>query len=988
MTKFLLTITCFVFVQTFCFAQTATISGKVIFKSDRQTVIGASVYIKGTTLGTTTDVDGNFSLTSSSANDSIVFSFIGYKTQTILRGDKNRIDIELEEDNKLFDEIVVIGYGTQKKSDITGSVSSLRGADLTAIPSLSPEQALQGKIAGVQVNSVSGAPGATPVVRIRGVGTLNNSAPIYVVDGVILDDISFLNSNDIESMEILKDASATAIYGSRGANGVVIVSTKRATIGGTSEPIINVSSEFSVQHLRKKIELLNASQFASVANQISPGTLSGTLGATDWQDEIFDQFRPIYTFHASVTGASERNNYYFGLGYFSQDGIIAKSDYKRLSLKLNDSYKIKNNIKVGVNYTISPDYKNNDAGVVAMAYRAWPTSVPYNADGNYAEVFGAGNPLAAIEFNNSYTNRLRAVGNIFADFTILKDFVFRSSFGQDYSHVKNKSFTPAFFVSPTQSNDLSSLNVSMVDYFTWLWENTLSYNKNFGKHHVEGLAGYTSQKYTTETVGGGIRDLVGNDPALWYLQSGNTTYLTGTNKGEITTLVSSLFRANYSYDSRYLFTASVRRDGSSKFGKNNRYGVFPSFAAGWNLHNEAFLADQKIFSRLKLRASWGIIGNEKIPWSRQYSLVNNGQNAVLNETLVAGATYGISGNPDIRWEETTQTDVGLEIGLLRDKISIEFDYYHKVTDGILVDLLTPGHLGNGPFATVTYNAARVLNSGFELNLVYNGQLGANSSFKIFGNASTIKNEVLSLGAQNGEKGFISSGSLGNGQLVSRTIVGQSVGAFFGYQTDGIFQNEGELSSSATLSGQKVGDLRFKDQNGDGVIDSKDRVYLGSYIPKFVFGFGASFNVKQFDFTMDFNGQTGNKIYNGKNANRPDLYNFESPVANAWQGEGSSNEIPKPAASGVNYEVSDYFLESGSYLRLRSVGVGYTFNQKWMQRAKIKSTRVYVRATNLLTLSGYSGYTPEIASQDALSSGIDLGVYPLTAIYSFGFNFNF
>lgn len=577
--------------------------------------------------------------------DSVLFTYIGYKSQTLVRGLLSDMVVELVEDDQLLEEIVVVGYGTQRKSDLTGSVSSLRGADLAKIPSLSPEQALQGKIAGVQINSVSGAPGATPAVRIRGVGTLNNSAPIYVVDGVILDDISFLNSNDIESMEILKDASATFIYGSRGANGVVLVTTKRAKsgAGGSIDPVINVSSEYSVQHLQKKMDLLTPRQFANVVNQISPGLLAGQLGATNWQDEIFNQMRPIYSFHAGVTGPSARNNYYFGLGYFSHDGIIDKSDYKRLSLKINDSYSITNNIKVGANCTVSPDYKNNEAGVVAMAYRAWPTSVPFNADGSFAEVQGAGNPLAAIEYYNSYTSRIRGVGNIFTDINFLKHFTFRSSFGQDYSHVKNKSFTPAYFVSSSQSNSLSDLNVSSIDYFTWLWENTLNYNQDFGKHDVDALAGYTSQKFTTETIGASIQSLVGNDPALWYLQSGDITYLTANNTGEITTLVSSLFRLNYSFNDKYLLTASVRRDGSSKFGRNNRYGTFPSFAAGWNIHNEDFFKSVKSISKLKLRASWGIIGNEKIPWSRQYSLVNNDQNAVFNETFYPWATYGRSG---------------------------------------------------------------------------------------------------------------------------------------------------------------------------------------------------------------------------------------------------------------------------------------------------------------------------------------------------------
>ncbi len=985
-----------IFVSLSSLAQTRAVSGTVTDSKTKEPIVFANVIVKGTSRGAQTDFDGKYQLNLTDTDSVLVFAYVGYSAQTIVIGSRTEINIQLVDVAAITEEVQVIGYGTVKKSDRTGAVSSLRGADITKIPSMSPEQAMQGKIAGVQVNSASGAPGSTPVVRIRGVGTLNNSAPIYVVDGVILDDISFLSSADIESMEILKDASATAIYGSRGANGVVMVTTKRAgetggVEGGSIGPQISVSAEYSMQHLQKYIDLLSANQFVNTANAISPGTFTSAtpIYNTDWQRQIFsNQLAPIYNVNVGVTGASARNNYYFGLSYFQQDGIIAKSNYKRLSLKLNDSYKLMKNIKVGINYTVSPDVKQNEAGVVAQAYRAWPTSRPYNDDGSFAEVRGSGNPLAAIEYNNSFTNRIRAVGNVYTDITILKDFVFRSSFGQDYSYVKDRSFTPAFFVSSNQSNVLNDLSVGNTTHFTWLWENTLNYSKQFGKHQFDALAGYTSQKYRREFLQSTIQDLLGEDPALWYISAGNIEYLTSTHNGEINTMTSVLGRVNYVYDNRYLFTASFRRDGSSKFGPANKYGNFPSFAAGWNIHNEEFFSKEGAINRLKLRASWGIIGNEKISWANQFSLIQNNQNAVFNEILVQGATFGATGNPDLRWEETTQFDAGLEVGLWNDKVQVELDFYSKVTDGILVDLLTPGHLGNGANVTVTYNAAEVLNRGIELNLAYNGKIRKNTNYRIFANGSTIHNEVLSLGSTDDSKAFITSGSLGNGQNVTRTVVGQSVGAFYGYETIGVFQNEAEVSSSAIVAGQKAGDLKFKDQNGDGIIDANDRTFLGSYIPKFVYGFGASFNYKNFDWAIDFNGQFGNKIYNGKNAVRPDMYNFESRVNDAWAGEGTSDEEPRPTAGGTNYEPSDYFLENGAYLRLRSLTFGYSFTGKLLGKLNMHNARVYVRGTNLLTIAGYSGYTPEIAGTSVLGSGIDLGVYPITAIYSVGINLNF
>ncbi len=977
-------------------AQNQTIQGKVSDADTHEPIAFANVIVKGTTRGTQTDFEGNYQLTLSPQDSVLIFAFIGYNSQTVIIAGKTTINIQLQSIQNITEEVQVIGYGVIKKSDQTGAVSSLRGSDLTKIPSMSPEQAMQGKVAGVQVNSTSGAPGSVPVIRIRGVGTLNNSAPIYVVDGVILDDISFLSSSDIESMEILKDASATAIYGSRGANGVVLVTTKRASEsglanGGIIEPQISFSTEYSVQHLQKYIDLLSSNQFVAIANTISPGTFTTAtpIYNTDWQKEIFSrQLAPIYTVNAGITGGSKRNNYYFGLSYFDQSGIIAKSGYKRLSLKINDSYQIMKHIKVGINYTLSPDIKKNEANVIGMAYRAWPTSRPYNDDHSFAEVRGAGNPLAAIEYNNSTTSRLRGVGNLFADITLFKDFLFRTSFGQDYVLSKDKSFSPAYFVSTAQSNVLNDLSISNGTHFTWLWENTLTYHKKINRHQWDVLAGYTAQRFKREYLQASIQDLLGDDPALWYIQAGNIEYLTASSNGEINTMASTLFRGNYVFDNRYLFTASFRRDGSSKFGTKNKYGNFPSIAAGWNVHNENFFPKDGAINRLKIRTSWGIIGNEKISWERQFSLVANNQNAVFNEIIVQGATFGKSGNPDLKWEETTQIDAGLELSLLQDKIQIELDFYNKVTDGILVDLQTPGHLGNGAYATVTYNAAEVLNRGWELNLAYNGKIGRNTNYKLFMNGSTIHNEVLSLGTRDDSKAFITAGALGNGQNVTRTVVGESVGSYFGYQTLGVFQNEHELSNSPKVAGQKVGDLKFKDQNGDGIIDANDRVFLGSYIPKFVYGFGTSFSYKNWDWSLDFNGQLGNKIYNGKNAVRPDLYNFEDRVGNAWRPDKPSNEEPRPTAGGINYEPSDYFIEDGSYLRLRSLTIGYSLQSKALGRLNMYNARVYVRATNLFTLSGYSGYTPEIASDNVLGSGIDLGVYPLTSIYSVGINLNF
>jgi TonB-linked SusC/RagA family outer membrane protein len=975
------------------FAQNKTIQGKVTSVEDGKTagLPGVNILVQGTTKGTNSDADGNYILELTQTENSLTFSFIGYKTQTVSVGNQTVIDVTLEVDAEVLGEVVVVGYGVQRKSDLTGSIGSVRGSDLTKIPSFSAEQALQGKIAGVQVASPSGAPGAAPVIRIRGVGTLNNSSPIFVVDGVILDDITFLNSGDIQSMEVLKDASATAIYGSRGSNGVIIVTTKSGNKGEGVQ--VSISSEYSLQRLSKQISMLTGEEFAKVLNVLTPGTFNNTsiVPNTNWQDQIFNDWVPIQNHQASLSGTSGKYSFYFGASYFKQDGIISKSSYDRVSIKINNSYAISKSVKVGNNLTIAPDNRQNAADVVPIAYRAWPTSVPYTTDGTFAEVLGAGNPLAANEFNNSSSQRFRAVGNAYIDVSFLKKFLFKSSFGFDLSYGKTKSYTPAFFVSPTQENLTSDLGASRDENKTWLWENTVNYNKTFNKHKFNALAGFTLQKTTSEFLSGSVQNLIGSDPSLWYLNAGET--LTGTqrvgNSGSISTIASYLFRTNYSYQDKYLVTVSARIDGSSKFGKSNLYGTYPSFALGWNLLNESFMPASRIVSNVKLRASWGIVGNEKINGDSRFSLVANSQNAVfgLVEQVQQGATLGSTAQPNLRWESTTQTDIGLELGFWDDKLTAELDYYSRVTDDILVGLATPGHVGNGAFVRVITNAASVLNRGVELTLAWNDQIGQ-VKYKIGGVASTVHNEVLNLGASSGSDSFISAGDLGNGQLVTRTQVGKPIGSFYGYQVIGIFQNQTELDTSPKLSGQEIGDLRYADNNKDGLINADDRTYIGSPIPSFIFGFNSEFSYKSFDLSLDFQGQSGNKIYNGKMAVRPDLYNFEARVKNYWRGEGTSNVEPRPTAGGVNYEQSTYFIEDGSYLRLRNIRIGYNFPVLLIKKLGLTNARAYLSGTNIFTLTKYSGFTPEIGGSDGFSSGIDLGIYPITAVYSVGVNVTF
>ena len=969
------------------FAQQRTITGVVSDAEDGQPVIGATVSVPGTNQGALTADDGRFSLQISQGADSIKISYYGYRTQTLAVGSNTTFDIRMEVAVNSLDEVVVIGYGSMRKSDLTGSVYSVKGEDLVKNPSANALQALQGKVPGVQVSSFSGNPGESPVVRIRGIATfLGGASPVFVVDGVILDDISFLNSGDIESMEVLKDASATAIYGTRGANGVIIITTRK---GKEGKPQVSFSANYSVENVANKIDLLDGRQFATIINEIRPGTYNNLdlVPNTDWQDLIFRSNAPIQQYELSATAANERHAYYVGGSYYNQEGIIDKSDYERYSLKLNNSLKAAEFLTLGSDLTFSMENKTNPPGVVAAAYRAWPTEEPLDDNGNFLEVTGSGNPLAAIEYSNSFNKRLRGVGNLYAELKFLKNFTFKTSYQLDMAYVKATSFSPVFFVSTTQQNEINDLSKTSRDEATWIWENTLRYNEEIGDHRFGVLLGYTSQLTNREGLTGVVENVIRESPDFFYLNAGDATTINAFNGLERFSYLSYLARANYVFKNRYLFTATFRRDGSSKFGPNNRYGNFPSLALGWRISEEGFLKDVPAVNNLKLRASWGINGNDKIPFQARFARVSTGGLAAVfgvNETLYPGASLSDAGNPNLQWENTETWDGGLEFGFFENKLTGEIDYFNKRTNKVLVPLLLPAHFGNGPFRRVVFNAADIRNEGIEFFATWREQKG-DFGYAISLLGSKLKNTTLSIGAADE---FIQDGSLGNGQLVTRTEKGLPVGSFFGYKVAGVFQNENELNTLPVLSGQRVGDFRYEDLDGDGTITPDDRTVLGSYIPDYLFGLTIELSYKGFEFNADIQGQQGNEIYNGKRAVRPELYNYESYVLDRWTGEGTTSSQPRLSTGGINFSPSDWLIEDGSFARLRSVTLAYTPPQSLISRMGLQNIRFFVRGTNLYTLTKFSGYSPELASQNVLSSGIDLGTYPITSVYSGGINLSF
>lgn len=983
------------------------VKGVVVDAETKETLPGVNILVLGTTKGVASDLDGEFSINLSEKEIWLQFSYTGYEKVEIDTRGRTNITVQLKQIITMMDEVVVIGYGTVKKSDLTGAVSSIKTADIGKVTSLNAEQSLQGKISGVQITTTSGAPGAGSAVRIRGVGTFNNSSPIYVVDGVILDDISFLNSADIASMEILKDASSTAIYGSRGANGVIMVQTKTGS-ASLDKPFVSVLMESGLQQLERKIDLLSGKEFATISNEINSGTYNNVdaVPNTDWQDQIF-KVAPMHNYQVSVTGSSERSDYYISVGMFQQDGIIDRSHFERLTVKLNNTYRLTKTFKIGNNITIAPYGQQNAPNVTFSVYRAQPVLKPFYDDGSFGVVYNVGNPLADLAHSNNYNSGLRLVGNMYAEALIANSFIVKSSFGTDAGYSKSKSFSPAYTIynpdgtASQQQNEFSDISKGEGINYTWLWENTVNFNKTFAeKHAVNAIVGYTMQQTRSESMGMAGQNVMRDGEDFWYVlpsyildEANNINMVSsiynGVNPNNYYNMMSYLFRFQYTYNDKYLTTITLRQDGSSKFSEDNRWGTFPSLGLGWNVHKEDFMKDVKWLTDFKIRTSWGKIGNEKIAYFDRFSRINSGLNAIFGnpDAAYVAATYGKAGNPDLKWETTTQFDLGVEFTALDRKLSGEIDYFNRLTEDILVELATPGHLGNGQGQRVRYNAASIENSGIEFSLKWDDAIG-DLGYSIGFVGNTIHNEVKSIGGNSGIDSVLIGGYLANGQAVTLSTVGRPIGAFYGYVTDGIFQNAAELAAYPHLSLAGVGDIRFKDINGDGVINGLDRTMIGSPIPDFVFGFNFDFTYKNWDLSIGLQGQYGNEIFNGKNVVRPDPYNFEKHVWNRWTGEGTSNSEPRASFGGYNYLPSDRFIHDGSFLRLRSLVLGYSLPKTWLSHLSVSSARLYFKANNLFTWTSYSGYTPEIGSYDVLSNGIDNGIYPIPRVFALGLTTTF
>lgn len=992
-----------------------------------ESLFGVNVILKGTDVGTMTDFDGKFEITVPDTDAILVLSYIGYDSKEVTVGSNTTLNIELESNMSELSEVVLIGYGSQRKSDLTGSVSSVSSEELQAVPATSFEQALQGRAAGVQVTQTSGVPGGETNIRIRGTSSVNaSSEPLYVIDGMLVNSngnetsiggrgprigpLATINPNDIESIEILKDASATAIYGSRGANGVILISTKK---GKEGKGTINFNAYYGVQEVSKKLDLLNAEQYAELVNDaainagrnpvyVNPSSLGE---GTDWQEELF-RLAPIADYQISFAGGDEKTSYSLSGGYFTQDGIVIGSDFERYSFRVNLERKLNDKLSIGNNLSYARINSNGvltgagqiNPGVISNALQINPILPVYNPNDPGGYTFdhdrkeGIANPVAEAKEYESNSTTSRLLGNFFADYEIISGLKFRTSFGIDALTTKSNTFGPNFLKQ--SENSKGEASVSTLNALTWLNENTLTYNKSFNDtDNLTALLGFTMQEFKNESLSAVAFGFPDGRTGYHNLSAAENPQ-NPVNNELGWSLISYLGRVNYSLADKYLFTVSGRVDGSSKFAEGNKYGFFPSGAFAWKVINEPFMKDNEFFYNLKLRLSYGILGNQSIGPYNSLSLVAPFGEGVFNygsgqPTIFYGQEPNNYPNKDLKWETTRQANLGVDLSILEGRLSLTADYYNKKTTDLLLGTPIPFTSG---FQTTLLNVGNVKNRGFGLELrgdILKGEFGWNAS----GNLSVNRNKITDL-ARDEDINLLVGGSI--------LREGFPIGTFEGYVFDGIFQSVEEAENSAALRGQipQAGDLKYKDINGpdgvpDGFIDEFDRKVIGTAEADFTWGLSNEFTYKNFSLNLFFQGSEGNDLVNFNLINLENLNGQQNVLAgaglNRWTPENPSNKYPKARANDTfNSAFSSRFVEDASYVRLKSLTFGYTVPESFMEKVGIGSLRVYASATNLFTITDYSGYDPEGNAYGGTTNivGIDQGNYPQTKTYTFGINIGF
>ena len=974
------------------FAQQITVQG-VVKDQTGETVIGASVMEKGTTNGTITGIDGDFSL-NMSPNGTLVVSFVGYKTQEVQVKGQKQLQVVLSEDAEMLDEVVVIGYGTMKKSDLTGAVSSIGNKDIKDSPVSNLGQAIQGKISGVQIVD-AGKPGDNVSIKIRGLGSINNCDPLVVIDGVPTDlGLSSLNMADVERLDVLKDASATAIYGSRGANGVVMITTKRGTEGKGK---LAVSANYSFQNATNVPSLLNAAQYAELSNDMMVNSgrnpnpewaNPSELGAgTDWMDELL-RTGVMQNYTVSYSGGNEKSHYYVSGGFLDQSGIVKSVNYRRFTFQSNSDAQVLKWLKFSNNITFSADTKKSGSYNIGDALKALPIYPVKNEDGSWSgpdgnsEWYGSTrNPIGPTELNKSQTDGYNFLANLTAELTFTKWLKFKSTFGYDAKFWFIDNFTPKYNWKPTPTEETSRYK-SDNKSFTYLWDNYFLFDHTFAEKHRVGLMAGMSAQWNTNDYLNAQKNVFMFDN-VHEMDNGEEMYAIGGNETEWA-LLSYMARVNYSYEDRYLLTATIRRDGSSRFGKKHRWGTFPSVSVAWRASQEKWFPKNDYINDLKVRAGYGVTGSQASVGN--YSYLASYNTSVYpfgissgNQTALVSSTLA---NPYIHWEEVAQTNIGFDASLFNSRVMFSFDAYLKETRDMLVKASIPITSGFEDTTTTYTNAGKVRNQGIEMSLHtinLTGELGWETNLT----ATYNKNKIKDL---NSDVPYYINQI--NNSYVTMLAKGYPINVFYGYDTDGIFQNQSEVNTHAVQPGAEPGDIRFRDLNNDGVINDSDRTVIGNPNPSWLFSMNNSLSYKGFELSVFLQGIAGNKIYNANNIDNTGMaaaYNQTTDVLKRWQGEGTSNSMPRAVFGDPNQNtrVSDRFVENGSYLRLKNITLSYTFPKQWLQKTQIENARLSLSCENVATITGYSGFDPEVGI-----NGIDQNRYPISRTFSLGLNFNF
>ena len=974
------------------FAQQITVQG-VVKDQTGETVIGASVMEKGTTNGTITGIDGDFSLNMSS-NGTLVVSFVGYKTQEVQVKGQKQLQVVLSEDAEMLDEVGGIGYGTMKKSDLTGAVSSIGNKDIKDSPVSNLGQAIQGKISGVQIVD-AGKPGDNVSIKIRGLGSINNCDPLVVIDGVPTDlGLSSLNMADVERLDVLKDASATAIYGSRGANGVVMITTKRGTEGKGK---LAVSANYSFQNATNVPSLLNAAQYAELSNDMMVNSgrnpnpewaNPSELGAgTDWMDELL-RTGVMQNYTVSYSGGNEKSHYYVSGGFLDQSGIVKSVNYRRFTFQSNSDAQVLKWLKFSNNITFSADTKKSGSYNIGDALKALPIYPVKNEDGSWSgpdgnsEWYGSTrNPIGPTELNKSQTDGYNFLANLTAELTFTKWLKFKSTFGYDAKFWFIDNFTPKYNWKPTPTEETSRYK-SDNKSFTYLWDNYFLFDHTFAEKHRVGLMAGMSAQWNTNDYLNAQKNVFMFDN-VHEMDNGEEMYAIGGNETEWA-LLSYMARVNYSYEDRYLLTATIRRDGSSRFGKKHRWGTFPSVSVAWRASQEKWFPKNDYINDLKVRAGYGVTGSQASVGN--YSYLASYNTSVYpfgissgNQTALVSSTLA---NPYIHWEEVAQTNIGFDASLFNSRVMFSFDAYLKETRDMLVKASIPITSGFEDTTTTYTNAGKVRNQGIEMSLHtinLTGELGWETNLT----ATYNKNKIKDL---NSDVPYYINQI--NNSYVTMLAKDYPINVFYGYVTDGIFQNQSEVNTHAVQPGAEPGDIRFRDLNNDGVINDSDRTVIGNPNPSWLFSMNNSLSYKGFELSVFLQGIAGNKIYNANNIDNTGMaaaYNQTTDVLKRWQGEGTSNSMPRAVFGDPNQNtrVSDRFVENGSYLRLKNITLSYTFPKQWLQKAQIENARLSLSCENVATITGYSGFDPEVGI-----NGIDQNRYPISRTFSLGLNFNF